>query len=175
MNNRDAEFADYVAANRTRCRRAAYLLCGDWILAEDIVQQALFKLYQAWYRVKQDSPDSYLRRTISRTAIDEWRRASRRRTVSYDVLIDLATDVAPVGFEERSELLDALQQLPVRQRQIVVLRHWWGAPVAEVARDLRISTGTVKTQTARALARLSAILTEGPDLTDSSPERIEKR
>ncbi len=175
MNNRDAEFTEYVAANRTRCRRAAYLLCGDWILAEDIVQQALFKLYGAWHRVKQDGPDSYLRRTISRTAIDEWRRASRRRTVSYDGLIDLAADVATVGFEERSELLDALQQLPARQRQIVVLRHWWGAPVAEVARDLRITTGTVKSQTARALARLSVILTERSDPAASSPERIERR
>jgi RNA polymerase sigma-70 factor (sigma-E family) len=177
MKKRDAEFTDYVAAHRTRARRTAYLLCGDWILAEDIVQQALIKLYLVWHRVTQDGADGYLRRIISRTAIDEWRRASRRKTVSDDGLIDLAAEPASVGFEERSALIDALQQLPVRQRQIVVLRHWWGAPVAEVARDLRITTGTVKSQTARALDRLSVILTERPDEApaDSSPERIGRR
>lgn len=177
MKNRDAEFTDYVAANRTRCRRTAYLLCGDWILAEDIVQQAMIKLYLAWHRVRREGADSYVRRIIGRTAIDEWRRASRRRTVSDDGLIDLATEPSTVGFEERSALIDALQQLPVRQRQIVVLRHWWGAPVAEVARDLRITSGTVKSQTARALERLSVILTERPHEApaDSSPERIGRR
>ncbi len=107
MKNRDAEFTDYVTANRTRCRRTAYLLCGDWILAEDIVQQALIKLYLVWHRVRQDGADGYLRRIISRTAIDEWRRASRRRTVPDDGLIDLAADTdidrlrAAVGVDRR--------------------------------------------------------------------------
>jgi len=160
MRCRDAEFTEYVISHRTRCRRAAYLLCGDWALAEDIVQLALVKLYQAWWRVRRDGADAYLRRIISRTAIDEWRRASRRPTVSDDVLIDLPTDPPGLGYEDRSELLAALQQLPAGQRQIVVLRHWWGCSVAEVARDLRISTGTVKSQTARALDRLNTILTK---------------
>ncbi len=177
MSDADAEFTDYVAANRTRCRRTAYLLCGDWGLAEDIVQQALIKLYLAWGRVRTDGADGYARRIISRTAIDEWRRSARRRTVPDDGLVDLEADSDTVGYEDRSELLDALQQLPVRQRQIVVLRHWWGAPVAEVARDLRVSTGTVKSQTARALQRLSAILGEQADRAraERSTERIGRR
>lgn len=160
MSDADAEFTDYATANRTRCRRTAYLLCGDWGLAEDIVQQALIKLYLAWSRVRRDGADGYVRRIISRTAIDEWRRRSRRQTAPDDALIDIADPRSPIGYEERSALIDALQQLPARQRQVVVLRHWWGCSVAEVARDLRISTGTVKSQTARALERLNLILSE---------------
>lgn len=160
MSDRKAEFTAYVVANRTRCRRTAYLLCGDWGTAEDIVQQALIKLYLAWHRVRPEGADGYLRQIISRTAINEWRQASRRRTVPDDGLIDIVEEQSGVEYEDRSALLDALQQLPPRQRQIVVLRHWWGCSVAEVATDLRISTGTVKVQTARALERLNTILSQ---------------
>lgn len=160
MNGRDAEFTEFVTAHRTRCRRAAYLLCGDWGLAEDIVQQALIKLYLAWPRVRPEGADGYLRRIIGRTAINEWRSATRRRTVSDEGLLELVDESAPLPYEERSALLDALQQLPARQRRIVVLRHSWGCSVAEVAKDLRISTGTVKSQTSRALERLNTILSE---------------
>ncbi|MFC7619235.1 SigE family RNA polymerase sigma factor [Microlunatus sp. GCM10028923] len=158
MSDRDTEFTDFVAAHRTKGRRAAYLLCGDWGLAEDIVQQALIKLYLAWSRVRPEGAEGYLRRIIGRTAINEWRSASRRRTVPDDTLVDLVDEKAPLAYEERSVLLDALQQLPARQRQIVVLRHCWGCSVAEVAKDLHISTGTVKSQTSRALERLNTIL-----------------
>ncbi len=158
MKSRDAEFVDYVDAQWVRCRRMAYLLCGDWTLAEDIVQQAWIKLYQAWSRVRRDGADSYMRRIIARTAIDEWRRASRRPTVPDNELIDIA---APADeYEERAVLLTSLQQLPPRQRQVVVLRHWWGCSVAEVAQTLGVTTGTVQSQTAKALHKLNLIMTD---------------
>lgn len=175
MKGRDAEFTEYVATHRKKCRRTAYLLCGDWTQAEDIVQLALIKLYVAWPRVRRSGADAYVRRIISRTAIDEWRRPSNQpATVSGDVLVDLPAAAPGIGYEERSALLAALRELPARQRQIVVLRHWWGCSVAEVARDLRITTGTVKSQTARALDRLNMILSvqdETPTV-DYGAERI---
>ncbi|GAB3769493.1 SigE family RNA polymerase sigma factor [Microlunatus parietis] len=168
MARRDAEFTEYVDERRPTLRRAAYLLCGDWTQAEDVVQVVLMKLYVAWPRVHRDRADAYVRRMIARTAVDEWRRPSRRAVLPGDALIDLVPAApAGVGYEERSVLLAALRQLPGRQRQIVVLRHWWGCSVAEVARDLMITQGTVKSQTARALVRLKSIL--GPPAGQPSP------
>jgi RNA polymerase sigma-70 factor (sigma-E family) len=159
MPRRDAEFTEYVSERRPTFLRAAYLLCGDWGQAEDVVQIVLVKAYLAWPRIQRDRADGYVRRMIARTAIDEWRRPSRRAVVTGDALIDL-TQAAPdgVAYEERSALLKALGQLPARQRQVVVLRHWWGCSVAEVAKDLRITQGTVKSQTSRALEKLKILL-----------------
>ena len=66
-SERDAEFTAFVAARRAQLRRTAYLLCGDWHAAEDLVQIALAKLYAAWPRLRQDvTPDAYARRTLLR-------------------------------------------------------------------------------------------------------------
>ena len=172
MPRRDAEFTEYVSERRTTFLRTAYLLCGDWAQAEDVVQVVLIKLYLAWPRVHRERADGYVRKMIARTAIDEWRRPSRRAVLPGDSLIDLAP-AAPEGFsyEERSVLLESLRQLPPRQRQVVVLRHWWGCSVAEVAKDLRITQGTVKSQTARALERLKTLLA-APAQTPRSPAQL---
>ncbi len=165
MNRRDTEFTEYVTPRRRKFRRTAYLMCGDWNQADDIVQLALVKLYRAWARVRSDQADAYVRRTISRTAIDESRRPNRRVSLPGDELLDVSP-VLPAGdrVEDRSLLMTALRELPLRQRQIVVLRHWCDCSVAEVAADLKITPGTVKSQTARALERLNSLLTAQPDL-----------
>jgi RNA polymerase sigma factor (sigma-70 family) len=59
-------------------------------------------------------------------------------------------------------LFDALQALPPGQRKVVVLRHWLGLSVEETATELGISTGTVKSQSSRALAQLQAVLERRP-------------
>ena len=52
-------------------RRCAYLLCGDWHLAEDLVQNTLVKMYGAWPRIQHtDRPVSYARRTL--THVKDW-------------------------------------------------------------------------------------------------------
>ena len=52
--DRDEQFTAFVAARRAHFRRTAYLLCGDWHLAEDLVQTALAKVYVAWPRLQRD-------------------------------------------------------------------------------------------------------------------------
>ncbi len=61
--------------------------------------------------------------------------------------------------EERSALFAALQQLPPMQRKTVLLRHWLDLSVAETAKELQISEGTVKSHTSRGLASLRTVLT----------------
>lgn len=129
-------------------------MCGDWHRAEDVLQTALTKLYVAWPRVHLDGrEDAYVRQIIVRTTIDETRRPWWRRERSgLDGVEPSARE--PLAAEERSALIDALQALPAMQRRVVVLRHWLGLSVEETAADLRISTGSVKSHSSRALARL---------------------
>jgi len=153
---RDAEFEAYVAAARPRLRRLAYSLCGDWHAADDVVQTALAKLYVVWPRVARASDqDAYVRRTVARTTIDESRRPWRRERSGLDGHDRAIEEVSPPH-----DLIGALQRLPEMQRKTVVLRHWLGLSVAETARDLGISEGTVKSHTSRALAALHELLDE---------------
>ncbi len=151
-------FTEYVAARRQRLHATAYLLCGDDQRAEDVVQTALTKLYVAWPRVQQaDSVDAYVRRTIVNTHLTEARRPWRRERAGLDPVDDVEAPAAPG--ETDDDLWEALRGLPRGQRQVVVLRHYWGLSVDEVATDLGISAGTVKSQTSAALTRLRKHLT----------------
>lgn len=156
-HGRDAEFTEFVDARRAQLYRTAYLLCGDPHRAEDIVQQALAKLYLSWRRVRRaDSIDAYARRSVVNAFVDDGARRWRR-----EVVADVADDrPAPAGLspEDADALWAALRELPPGQRRVVVLRHYWGLSVEETAADLGISPGTVKSQTAAALARLRGAL-----------------
>jgi RNA polymerase sigma-70 factor (sigma-E family) len=151
---RDEQFTAYVAARQAHLRRVAYAVCGDWNRAEDVLQTALTKLYVAWPRLHRDGrEDAYVRQIIVRTNLDEARRPFRRREQPGLDGFDRAAEPGS-STEDRSELVDALLALPPMQRRVVVLRHWLGLSVEETAADLRISTGTVKSHSHRALARL---------------------
>jgi RNA polymerase sigma-70 factor (sigma-E family) len=153
MSKQDEEaFRAYAAAQRPSLRRTAYLLCGDWHQADDLVQTTLVKLYVAWKRVRHaGSPAAYTRRILTRCYLDERRRPWRRESPAHQ-LVEHASP--PVPSDERLDLRAALDLLPARQRATVVLRFWADASVAETAEALDCSEGTVKSQTARALATL---------------------
>ena len=158
MRARDDEFTAYVAARQGHLRRVAYAVVGDWDLAEDVLQTALSKLYVAWPRLHRDGrEDAYVRQIIVRSHLDEVRRPWRRRESSGLEGWDAAAR-EPLPTEQRSALFDALQALPPMQRRVVVLRHWLGLSVDETADDLRISPGTVKSYSHRALERLRVVL-----------------
>jgi RNA polymerase sigma-70 factor (sigma-E family) len=156
---RRSEFSEYAAARRPQLVRLAYALCGDWHTADDLVQTALAKLYVAWPRVRRaGAEDAYVRKTILRSSIDDSRRPWRRERAGLEGF----DHPAPAGLDpaDRHDLVNALMALPEMQRRTVVLRHWLGLSVAETARDLRISEGTVKSHTSRALERLHQLMTE---------------
>lgn len=161
MSRRDEQFTAYVVERRAQLFRTAYLLCaGDGHRAEDVVQQALTKLYTAWPRVSRaDSLDAYARRVLVNAHLDDVRRPwHRERAVA-----ELPEDPAPSGVsaEDSDALRAALRALAPGQRRVVVLRHYLGLSVEETAADLGISPGTVKSQTSDALASLRATLQDG--------------
>jgi RNA polymerase sigma factor (sigma-70 family) len=134
---------------------------GDPHLAEDLVQKCLVKLYLAWPRVRSMHLDSYARRSLVNALIDERRGAFSRH--------ERAWAEPPDGPGPESEngalsgnMLGVLGQLAPRMRAAVVLRHVEGLTTDETTHALRCSTGNVKSQTARGLERLRALLADQP-------------
>jgi RNA polymerase sigma-70 factor (sigma-E family) len=155
------DYEQYAMARAGALRRTAYLLCGDWTHAEDLVQTALVKLYVAWRRAsKADNLDAYVRKILLRCWLDENRRGHGRE-VSVGELFDTAATVVVAPEEQltlRDALLGALRRMPAGQRACVVLRYWEDLSVETVAEILGLPTGTVTSQSARSLARLRRLL-----------------
>ncbi|GAB7190734.1 SigE family RNA polymerase sigma factor [Kineococcus sp. NUM-3379] len=160
----EADFCALAAARAPALRRTAYALCGDWHLAEDLVQQALVKAYLSWPPRERSAAAGYLRQILLRTCTDSFRRPWWRREQSTDAVPDVrgVSDDYP---HDQGPLLDALRRVPPRQRACIVLRHLEDLSVEDTAALLRCSTGTVKSQTARGLDALRRELGSTPDLT----------
>ena len=155
----DAEFVQFVDGHARELRRTAYLMCGDWQRAEDATQDALVKLYVAWSRIERSGGlRAYAHRTVTTAVIDQGRRPWRREVGGRPVP-DAGEDVIE-GVDRRLAVVRALQSLPHRRRQCVVLRYFADLSVAQTAHHLGISAGTVKSQTARALEQVRVALQE---------------
>lgn len=169
--NRSEEFVAFTAAHRRDLVRTATLLCaGDAAHAEDVVQITLTRLYLAWSKVRRaDSPLAYARRSLTNAFLDEAGRAHRRREAAAADPGAVAPEPtsAPDDVALRRLVLDALSTLGPRQRAVVVLRHWHDLDVAQTAKVLGCSPGTVKSQNARALAHLRSVLDAEPDALEA--------
>ena len=155
----DEEFTAFVAAASPRLRRTAYLMCRDWHLAQDLTQITLAKMYASWGRLwRTANLEAYSRRVLMNAVFDQ----RRRRSDSEVVLADLPEPAgpAPRSTDLQLTLMDALATLPVRDRAIVVLRHWEDQSVETVAEVLGVSVSVVKMGNARSLTRLRTLLGE---------------
>ena len=148
-------FDQFVGASSDRLLRTAYLLCGDRGHAEDLVQTALLRTARRW-RTARQQPEAYARRVVVNLAKDRWRLLGRRPAES-PIEADVPIPVHD-GLADRDELLRATRLLPPGERAVLVLRYFDDLSVEETAATLGCSTGTVKSQTARALARLRVAL-----------------
>jgi len=158
MTDRDTAFESYFATRAEMMRGTAYLLCGDWHRAEDLVQTAFIKLYRSWHRLPgRDRIDAYTRKILVRTFLDERRRGFFRRE---QVTASPHESPAPQhgSPDDRLVLLRALTKVPPRQRTALVLRYWEDLSVEETALAMKCSPGTVKSQAARGLATLRGLL-----------------
>jgi RNA polymerase sigma-70 factor (sigma-E family) len=157
----DVTFREFVVARSTAMLRSAYLLTGDRGRAEDLLQTALVKAWPRWSRVNRDGTgEAYVRRVMYTTYATWWRRRWRGEVPTAELPDAVARD-AYASVAERTELLRALAELSAGQRAVVVLRYFEDRSEVETAELLGCSVGTVKSQCARALARLrqSPILT----------------
>ena len=154
-------FADFVRGVSPRLLTTAWMLSGDPHVAEELVQEALARVYVRWTRVSPDRPAAYARRVLVNLHTDRWRR--RRREVLTDDPPDPGHGPGLTAGERVDlslDLVTALQALPRRERECVVLRHYLDLSERDAAATLGVSVGTVKSSTSRGLAALRAALTE---------------
>ncbi|MFI9590529.1 SigE family RNA polymerase sigma factor [Nonomuraea sp. NPDC052265] len=143
------DFDEFIQARGDALLRYGYVLAGNSEDAADLVQEALARLGDAWFRVrKKNDPEGYVRTIMVRLHVKSWRRRHRE---------DLVAAVPEHGgLDQYSDaaLWAALQELPRRQRAVVVLRYYEDLPDQEIAEILGVSRGTVRSQAARALDKL---------------------
>jgi RNA polymerase sigma-70 factor (sigma-E family) len=152
----EEEFRRFVAARMENLRGLAYLTCGDWQAAEDAVSTSLAKLYVRWGKVS--APGHYVTRMVVRAAIDEVRRPWRReRSSSHELPEVIQADVSD-AITESMRVRQALRQVPVGQRAVLVLRFYADLSVDETAEALGRRPGTITSQTARGLDTLRQLL-----------------
>ena len=145
----EVDFDVFVVARSQALLRTAYLLVQDEGLAEDLLQTALTKSWFAWRGIQD--PEAYVRRVMVTTSASWWRRKWVRETPT-DALPD--SQVQGSDRVEMYDVWDAIGRLPRRQRAVVVLRYLEDRSEAETAYLLTCSVGTVKSQSAKALAKL---------------------
>lgn len=160
----DLTFEAFVERQSTGLLRMAFLLTGDRGHAEDLLQVALLRTARNWSRARA-APEAYARRVLVNLARDRIRRlVSRPREAPFppDPASLGAVDGGYGRVADRRVTIRALAELPIRQRQVIVLRFFEDLSVEQTSDVLGFSTGTVKSYTARALARLRELLADHP-------------
>lgn len=170
------EFEQFAAGHADGLLRNAYLMSGDRGEAEDLVQECLVRLARRWPRVRSmDHPGAYARRILFNLAVDGARQRTRRhaelRTAPETDGLD-SEDPTAAAFEARASLVQALGELPARQRAVLVLRYFADLPEAEVAKILDCPVGTVKSNASRGLESLrEALEPEAPHAVAATDDR----
>lgn len=149
----DAEFREFFASQYSRLCWLGCALTASPAQAEELAQEALVRTWWRWRLVgRPQDPASYARRVLVNRHRSLLRRAATEARSFARIGLEQAA--MPAGDERAMVLWQAVQDLPVRQRSVLVLRFYEDLPEAEVARLLGLSLGTVKSRCHRALAQL---------------------
>lgn len=136
--------------------RLATLLLHDQAIAEEVVQDAFVELHRRWRRLRDPhAAAAYLRRSV----VHGTRSVQRRQAVAARHPDDIPpnADSAEIGAMRSASgaaVVAALQSLPVRQREALVLRYYAGLSESEIAEAMKISNGAVKSHASRGMAAL---------------------
>ena len=150
----DDEFVDYAQARQHTLLRAAYLVCGDLRVAEDLLRSALVQLARQWERVREEQPDLFVRRLLYRAAVASWSHRPPERVAVSPEWDEPEESWDSEQVERRREVLRALDALTPRQRAVVVLRWFEERDERDVADVLGCSVGTAHAEGLAALDRL---------------------
>ncbi|MFF2268124.1 SigE family RNA polymerase sigma factor [Cellulosimicrobium cellulans] len=167
---RDEEFTAFMVDAQPALSRTAWLLCGDVHRAEELVQHALVRTYVAWPRAREGEPLAYARRVLANARIDHWRKHRREHLTEPGRLPPGEQPSAARGQAERDALVRALGQLSAQRRRVVVLRYLLDLPERQVADELGLSLGAVKSAASRGVAHLRQILAEETTTTETYKE-----
>lgn len=161
----EAEFSEFVRHRGAALLRTACLVAGDQHAGQDLLQVALVKAVGHWPKIRGGGAEAYVSRVLVTTAIDRGRRRRWREVTTARPPEVSKHDARLVAVDERDALLAALRRLPAGQRAVLVLRYYADMSETQVAAELGVNVGTVKSQTSRAL---TALRTELPQSEETS-------
>ncbi|MGW6905495.1 sigma-70 family RNA polymerase sigma factor [Streptomyces sp. NPDC054940] len=154
---REAGLARLFELHYSSMLRLAVLLGADD--PENVVAEAYYQIYRKWRRLRDaEAAEAYLRSTVcnlTRMRIRHLQVARKHVEKPEQVEVVASAESTALLHDDQRVLIDALQQLPARQREALVLRHWLGLKESKIAAAMGISCGSVKTHTARGLAALT--------------------
>jgi RNA polymerase sigma-70 factor (sigma-E family) len=156
MARGDDEFVEFARSASSRLMRAAYLMTGNHHQSEDAVQTVLVRVYASWSRIRNNDSYGYARTVLFNHLADKWRRPIREYASEEVPEQQQRGDIA-VQVADRRWLLSLLGRLTTRERAIVVMRYYFDLSEAQVADELKLSPGTVKSTSSRALEKLRTV------------------
>jgi RNA polymerase sigma-70 factor (ECF subfamily) len=154
------DFREFYLAAYRRLLRQLFAVTGDLAEAEDVLQEAFARASLRWARIRAyDNPEGWVRRVALNLASTGARRLRRRAAA----LLKLGPPAAvPPLSPDALDLHLALRELPMAQRQAIVLHHLVGLPVDQVAAELGVPSGTIKARLSRGRTALAQRLGPGP-------------
>jgi RNA polymerase sigma-70 factor (ECF subfamily) len=161
------DFDDFYRAEMPRLVALARALCGAAV-ADDVAQEAMLVAYRRWRHVGDlEHPEAWVRRTCGNLAVSQY----RRKLVELRAVTRLASRPQLPALPAADDAFwTAVRRLPKRQAQAAALRYLYGLNVADIARTLDITEGSVKQHLSRARTRLAQDL----QLDQDSPEEVER-
>jgi len=154
-SGRDAAFAEFVRTKQAALVRFAWLVSsGSYAHAEDLVQEALIRLYGRWSDV--NDPEAYARTVIGRLNISVWRKL-RHETLRSTPVDRAELDRRLDGLGGDGTLIRAVRALPPRQRLVIVLRYWCDYGDEQIAETAGCAQATVRSLAYRGLTRLREV------------------
>lgn len=172
----DAELVAFCAREHPRLVGALSLYTNNTAVAEELAQEALLRVMDAWPRIRtMAAPGAWAHRVAMNLAASWFRRRSvERRALAR--LEDRADDSPIEDFATLMAVRAAVAQLPQRQRRCLVLRHYLGYPIDVTAQTLGISEQAAASLTYRAMQSLRTdsvrILFQGADDGDRHPTAV---
>jgi RNA polymerase sigma-70 factor, ECF subfamily len=153
----EASFDSFVLATRSKLVGQAYAFTGDLGSAQDLVQEAYIKAWRNWENLQRyQNREAWVRRVLYNLAVSGWRKARRRRISEQRRWLEQPRAVEFDPNTQHQELAQALHSLPEQQQRVLVLHHVAGLRISEVAEELGLPEGTVKSSLSRGRASLAA-------------------
>jgi RNA polymerase sigma-70 factor, ECF subfamily len=153
----------------------ALRILRDEMLAENAVQDAFLTVWRgaAAYSRERGAPSTWILTIVHRRAVDIVRREQRRHTdllEDYEEPSDDSTEETVLARAEGARVRRALAQLAPADRRLLELAYYGGLTQSEIAVELDLPLGTIKSRTFKALSRLRSLLEEGGGVSSGRPE-----
>ena len=149
----EQEFDAFFRKVQPRLVAQAYVYTGVLAQAQDLAHETLARAWEQWSRIRDyENPGAWARKVLSNLATSESRRTKVRRQHQTSL-----TDVDGPDLEAMA-LADALRTIPMPQRHAIVLHDAIGIPIHDVALELGVPEGTVRSWLSRGRRALAVEL-----------------